>query len=103
MRTFASGDFEDDAPAVVESAEIDPAILKQIEKTPEESKKEKEKFKKRKEKKEKTGSLKLKGLVMKGTGKQAHFKTAPVKQSTSEKTAEDLLDERVKLKYDKHC
>jgi len=106
-RTFAAEDFEQDAPAVVESAEIariDPSLL--IEVTKEESEREKAKFKEmkeRKEKKTKVGSLKLKGLVLKGTGKEAHFKKSREKADAREKTLEELLDERVKLKYDKYA
>lgn len=84
QRTFGANDFDEDGPAIVETGDIDPKLLEEIqrappqrlaqlgiEKNPEVSKKEKEDFKKTKEKKEKSGSLKLKGLVLKGTGKEA--------------------------------
>eukprot|EP01124_Arcella_intermedia_P020329 TRINITY_DN27806_c0_g1_i1.p1 TRINITY_DN27806_c0_g1~~TRINITY_DN27806_c0_g1_i1.p1 ORF type:complete len:103 (-),score=37.51 TRINITY_DN27806_c0_g1_i1:42-350(-) len=64
---------------------------------------EKKPDKEKKERKRKTrGSLKLKGMVAKGKGKNLEFvKEADAAEAL--KTAEDQLDQRCKQKGDKFC
>lgn len=71
-RTFDYSNQNEDAPAIVEYADVDPRDM--LAKNEEWSDKEKEKFKKAKKKKDKkrAGSLKLKGLQLKGSGKTAY-------------------------------